>query len=486
MEIGAAIAASLDGHTIIQRVTDAATALAGADVGVFVSNLVEPASASAFRTYSRTRASGGTSRPCPPPGIAETLGPALLENVPVRAPDVTTEGRFGHAPLAGFPDGAAPVRSVLLVPIKSGAGERLGALWLGHGQPAWFTAQHETMAIGLASWASLALENSRLYVAARDAGRLRDEFLAVLSHELRTPLNAILGYTGLLRGGMLEGHKVDHAMETLERNAKALAQIVDDVLDVSRILAPGKLRLDVQTVELPLIVHTAIATVQPASDAKGVHVHARVEPGAATVAGDPNRLQQVVWNLLTNAVKFTPRDGAVHVHVSRLGPFVCIEVRDSGVGISPEFLPHVFDRFRQADTGTTRKTGGLGIGLSIVRHIVEMHGGSVEVSSEGEGLGTTVRIMLPAAAMAASERHEAADDSRPGRLAALARVANLQGVRVLAVDDDADALALVQLVLESAGAIVTAIASAPRALERLDGVRPDAMVVDLAMPEMDG
>ena len=161
-------------------------------------------------------------------------------------------------------------------------------------------------------------------------------------------------------------------------------------------------------------------------------------------------------------------------------------MRDSGVGISPEFLPHVFDRFRQADAGTTRKTGGLGIGLSIVRHIVEMHGGSVEVSSEGEGRGTMFRVMLPAAALDTTERPDSSGDGRPGRLSALTRVANLQGVRVLAVDDDADALALVQLVLESAGAIVTAIASAPSALERIERVRPDAMVVDLAMPEMDG
>ncbi len=482
-EIGAAIAASLDGHTIVQRVTDAAAALANAEIALFISNLVESASAPTFRMYTRTTDSGGVFENVAAARVTDALGPVLLWTDPVRAPDITADRRFSLAPLASLIPRDLGVRSFLFVPIKNGSGEKLGALCLGHGSPSRFTAQHEMLAVGLGAWASLALENSRLYAAAREAGRLRDEFLAVLSHELRTPLNAIVGYASLLRGGMLDGQKADHALETLDRNAKALAQIVDDVLDVSRILA-GKLRLDVQPVELPLIVHNAIATVQPAADAKGVHLDALVDPHLGPVSGDPNRLQQVVWNLLSNGVKFTPRGGSVTIRVARDGSNVCIDVIDTGIGINPEFLPHVFERFRQADAGTTRRTGGLGLGLSIARHIVEAHGGGVEVSSQGEGRGSTFRVCLPV--LRVEENDVNAGDARPGRLAALGRVANLQGVNVLVVDDDADALALVQLVLESAGASVTAMASAPRALERIELLRPDAMVVDLAMPDMDG
>src|SRR5690606_22779417 len=236
-------------------------------------------------------------------------------------------------------------------------------------------------AAGVASWTSVALENARLYGEARTADRLKDEFLAVLSHELRTPLNAILGYARLLRGGMLTGEKADRGLETLERNASALTQIVEDVLDISRIVS-GKIRLDVQPVELQLVIHNSIATVQPAADAKQIRLQTVIDPTIGPVSGDPNRLQQVVWNLLSNAVKFTPKGGRVQVRLERVNSHVEIIVSDTGSGIKPEFLPHVFERFRQADAGTTRKTGGLGLGLSIVRHIVELHGGSVTRSEE--------------------------------------------------------------------------------------------------------
>ena len=261
-------------------------------------------------------------------------------------------------------------------------------------KPGVFTEQHERLAIGIAGWASVALENARLYVEARDANRMKDEFLAVLSHELRTPLNAIVGYARLLRGGILSGEKAARGLETLERNATWLTQIVEDVLDVSQIVA-GKIRLDVQPVELPLIVDNAVATVQPAADAKGVRLQTMVDPRVGPVSGDPDRLQQVVWNLMANAVKFTPRDGRVQVRLQRVNSHVEIEVSDTGVGIRPDFLPYVFERFRQGESGTTRKTGGLGLGLAIVRHIIEMHGGTVHAASAGEGQGATFRVRLP-------------------------------------------------------------------------------------------
>ena len=222
----------------------------------------------------------------------------------------------------------------------------------------------------------------------------KDEFLAVLSHELRTPLNAIVGYSRLLRGHMLTGDKATRALETLERNATLLTQIVDDVLDVSRIVS-GKIRLDVQPVDLALIVDNAVATIQPAADAKGVHVQTIIDPRVGPVSGDPGRLQQVVWNLVSNAVKFTPRNGRAQVRLERVNSQVEVVVSDTGIGIRSDFLPYVFERFRQADAGTTRKAGGLGLGLAIVRHIVEMHGGTVDAYSPGEGQGSTFRVRLP-------------------------------------------------------------------------------------------
>ena len=348
-----------------------------------------------------------------------------------------------------------------------------------------FTEQHERLARGVASWASLALENSRLYTAVQEADRLKDEFLAVLSHELRTPLNAILGYARLLRGGILTDAKAERGLETLERNAISLTQIVEDVLDMSRIVS-GKLRLDVQPVELPLIVHNAIATVQPAADAKGVRLQTIVDPRVGPVSGDPDRLQQVFWNLLSNAVKFTPRKGRVQTRLECVNSHVEISVSDTGAGIAPDFLPHVFERFRQGEGGTTRKTGGLGLGLSIVRHIVESHGGTVQASSDGQNRGATFRVRLPLMIVHAEELTDARQHPRTERMVPLTGLSDLSGIRVLAVDDEEDSLGLLRAVLEAAGATVTTTSSGLDALERIAVVKPHVLVVDLGMPEMDG
>ena len=331
----------------------------------------------------------------PAPRASAIFGPTFRGEGPVRLDDVTKDPRYEEsAPFFGKLAGHLPVRSYMAVPVKGWSGDVLGGLFFGHSKPGVFTEEHERLAIGIAGWASVALENARLYVEARDANRMKDEFLAVLSHELRTPLNAIVGYARLLRGGILSGEKAARGLETLERNATWLTQIVEDVLDVSKIVA-GKIRLDVQPVELPLIVDNAVATVQPAADAKGVRMQTTVDPRVGPVSGDPDRLQQVVWNLMANAVKFTPRDGRVQVRLQRVNSHVEIEVSDTGVGIRPDFLPYVFERFRQGESGTTRKTGGLGLGLAIVRHIVEMHGGTVHAASAGEGHGATFRVRLP-------------------------------------------------------------------------------------------
>ena len=314
---------------------------------------------------------------------------------------------------------------------------------------------------------------------------MKDEFLAVLSHELRTPLNAIVGYARLLHGGLLPPEKVARALETLERNATWLTQIVEDVLDVSRIVS-GKIRLDVQPVELPIIVDNAVATIQPAADAKGVGVQTMIDPNVGPVSGDPGRLQQVVWNLVSNAVKFTPKRGRIQVQLARVNSHIEIVVSDTGIGIPSDFIPYVFDRFRQADSRTTRKAGGLGLGLAIVRHIVEMHGGTVEVTSAGENKGATFRVRLPV--MIVHPEHDAPrrEHPRTERREALRSLEDLAGVHVVAIDDEPDALMLLRVVLETAGAEVTTFRSPVAALDRIAGEKPDVLVVDLGMPEMDG
>jgi signal transduction histidine kinase/ActR/RegA family two-component response regulator len=404
----------------------------------------------------------------------------------VRSDDITTDPRYGadSQQVAIVPSGV-PTRSYLAVPVRRAQGEVIGALVFGHSQPGVFTAQHEHLAVGIASWASVALENARLYSEAQEASRLKDEFLAVLSHELRTPLNAIVGYARLLRGGVLTGEKAQRGLDTLERNATALTQIVEDVLDVSRIIS-GKMRLDVQPVDLTRVIDNAIATVQPAADAKGVRLHTVVDPRITPVSGDPERLQQVVWNLLANAVKFTPRSGRVQVRLARVSSHVEITISDTGIGIRHEFLPHVFERFRQGDGGLTRKTGGLGLGLAIARHIVEMHGGTIDVASAGENRGSTFTVQLPVMIVHPRGIDQDRDHPQTATQDALTVLGDLRGVRVLAVDNEEDALTLLRVVLEAAGAHVTIASSGHEALRLLEAAPPDVMVADLGMPGMDG
>ncbi|HVL58972.1 MAG TPA: PAS domain-containing sensor histidine kinase, partial [Burkholderiaceae bacterium] len=243
-------------------------------------------------------------------------------------------------------------------------------------------------------------------------GRLKDEFLATLSHELRTPLHAILGWSQLLQRSSFDADQIRTGLQTIERNARAQSQIIDDLLDMSRIVS-GKIRLDVQSVQLPALIEAAVDAVRPAADARGVRIQVTLDPLAGPVKGDPNRLQQVVWNLLTNAVKFTPRGGRVQVILERVNSHVEIVVSDTGQGIKPEFLPHLFERFRQADASTTRQHAGLGLGLSIVRHLVELHGGTVRAKSPGEGKGATFSVMLPLLAVHAADAQEIAERRHP-------------------------------------------------------------------------
>ncbi|HEY0171217.1 MAG TPA: PAS domain-containing protein [Pyrinomonadaceae bacterium] len=322
---------------------------------------------------------------------------------------------------------------------------------------------------------------------AEAANRTKDEFLATLSHELRTPLTAILGWASMLADGYVAEEMRAEALGVIYRNARSQAQLIDDLLDVSRIIT-GKLRLDIGPVDLAAVVEAAVAVVRPAASAKGVRLQAVFDPGVGTVSGDPDRLQQVVWNLLSNAVKFTPDGGDVQVRLGRAGTHVEVAVSDTGQGIAPEFLPHVFDRFRQADMGTTRRHGGLGLGLSIVRHLVELHGGTVEAESPGGGLGTTFRVTLPSAAPSDAGAAEAGGvTSHPGAgEVPPPGLPSLEGVKVLAVDDESYGRRFITEVLRRCGAEVVAVSSAGEAFELIQTWRPHVLLSDIGMPGADG
>ncbi|WP_437617605.1 PAS domain S-box protein [Sorangium sp. So ce1151] len=326
--------------------------------------------------------------------------------------------------------------------------------------------------------------------AARDeaerVSRVKDDFVATLSHELRSPINAILGWARILRSRTQEPQTLTRGLEVIERNARLQSDMVSELLDMSRIVS-GKLRLDVLPVDLPVVIQSALESIKLAAEAKGIALASSVDPEASALRGDPARIQQVVWNLLSNAVKFTPAGGRIDIALRRAGAFAEVSVTDTGAGIAPQFLPHLFERFRQADASSTRKYGGLGIGLSIVKHLVELHGGTVEVASGGEGQGATFTVRLPLAGVS-PEARSATEPPGEARAEALSDYpgADLTGVRVLAIDDQPDAREVAQRVLEECGASVTTAESAAEALAALARERPDVLVSDLGMPGEDG
>ncbi|HEX8131758.1 MAG TPA: ATP-binding protein [Pyrinomonadaceae bacterium] len=318
---------------------------------------------------------------------------------------------------------------------------------------------------------------------AEAANRIKDQFLATLSHELRTPLTAIIGWAGLLRSKDFDPELQSQALETVERNARTQAQLIDDLLDVSRIVS-GKLLLDVTEVELDKVVTNAINVVRPAADAKGISITYEKEPKRNFIKGDAARLQQIVWNLLSNAVKFTPEGGSVRICLERAGSHIKLSISDTGKGIAADFLPHVFDRFRQADSKTTRNYGGLGLGLAIVRHLVELHGGTVSAESHGEGQGATFSTIFPLLAVSMEAQNAEPTDSRDAK--ALNSRSELEGLRVLVVDDEPDTRQVISAVISKSGAEVKTCASVLEALETLKLWKPDILMSDIGMPGEDG
>src|SRR5215813_12115680 len=349
------------------------------------------------------------------------------------------------------------------------------------------------ISISVLSQARLSLEAKRQQLLAReqdarraaeDANRLKDEFLSTVSHELRTPLTAINGWAQMLCAGRLNAAQSARALETIVRSARSQNQLINDLLDVSRIIS-GKMRLDIAPLKLGSVIKAAVEAVRPAAEAKGIHLSMLLDPAAETLSGDAERLQQVVWNLLSNAIKFAPKGGRVEVKLERVNSCVEIAVADNGKGIKPEFLPHVFDRFRQEDSGVSRQQGGLGLGLSIVRQIVELHDGTVRAASEGLGKGATFTVTLPVASARAASPDESREEAAGWRLIPQ-NSPSLAGVRVLFVDDEADARELVTIMLGEGGAEVRTSVSAAEALAACDEWRPDVLISDIGMPGEDG
>jgi signal transduction histidine kinase/CheY-like chemotaxis protein len=504
---GASLASNLDLQSLVQAVTDAGVRLSGAQFGAFFYTLSD-ASGEVFTLYTLSGAPREAFERFPHPRNTPVFGPTFNGEGVIRLDDVRADPRYGQmGPYHGMPPGHLPVCSYLAVPVITRAGEVIGGLFFGHRERAVFSERSERLIVGIAAQAANAIDNARLYEQAKRSAEerargfereraaraelervslIKDEFLATLSHELRTPLNAVLGWAEvlLMRNQGPADADTQRGLETIARNARSQAKLIDDLLDMNRIVS-GKLRLDVQPVDLAQVVSAALHSVQPSADAKAIHLRSTVDPNSGPVFGDPHRLQQVVWNLLTNAVKFTPMQGKIDLLVQRVDSHVEIVVQDSGIGLAPAFLPHIFGRFRQADSSSTRQFGGLGLGLSIVKQLVELHGGRVRAESAGEGRGATFSVSLPLRAVRERDAGAGAEPS-PRSSAASDAELSLAGIKVLVVDDEPDARELVRWVLTDVDAEVVSAGSADEAFALMQAQRPDVIVSDIGMPGRDG
>jgi PAS domain S-box-containing protein len=482
-DLAQAVNTSLELDTVLGQVTVAAKELCGADLSrIALWNSAR--GGMVFRYTVGSRVSGHEDVVLMPgKGLA---GQVLLTGQPVRTEDVLADPRL-HPDYAGMIREEGTV-AVVVAPIRMD-GRVEGLIYCDNRSPRPFTERDEEVLLRLADHAAIALRNAGLYQQAErarqeaeGANRAKDEFLAVLSHELRTPLTSMLGWLRLLRSGQLSPERSGQALEVVERNTRIQAQLINDLLDVSRIIA-GKLQLDCYEVELAPIVEEAVESSRSDAEIKGVRLEVAQEAAGAAVMGDPLRLGQIVSNLVTNAVKFTPGGGRVRVRLARVGPEAALTVTDSGIGIEPGVLPRIFDRFRQADSTITRRHGGLGLGLAIVRHLTELHGGEVSVSSPGVGQGATFSVRLPLATSTARGR------GAPVRAVSAPDVPTrptLAGIRVLVAEDHDDTADLMRTVLQGQGAVVRIVGSISAALTALAESDVDVLVSDIGMPDGTG
>jgi signal transduction histidine kinase/CHASE1-domain containing sensor protein/CheY-like chemotaxis protein len=494
---GTDLAGELELDRLVQTVTDAATSVTRAQFGAFFYNRLNDAGESEM-LYALSGTSSAESANFPLPRNSPVFTSTFMGEGVVRSDDLQADPRYADNPsFDGMPRGPLPVRSYLAVPVKSRSGEVLGGLFLGHVDRGVFTEQSEQIVGGIAAQTAIAIDNARLYgrvqqllgseraarTEAERVSRMKDEFLAVLSHELRTPLNAVMGWAHMFKSGALPEEKRAHALDSILRNARAQSRLIEDLLDMSRIIS-GRLSLELAALDLREVVDAAVNVVRPSAAAKSIELTTSCPKHPLPVRADAGRLQQIVWNLLTNAIKFTPANGQVHVELRDRGATFELAVTDTGLGIDPEFAPHVFDRFRQADASSTRGHGGLGLGLSIVRSLVELHRGTVSVRSDGLNQGATFTVSLPRAdaAVAGVPAIEGAhNDAAPDVFQ------RLRGCRILVVDDDRDGRELVAEVLQQYGAEVAVAGTADDALARLRNDSSVHLIVsDVGMPDMDG
>ncbi len=484
--LGLALAGQLDMERLVKVVTDAGVAITGAAFGAFLYR-----DGSDAATHYVTGAPPEAFVDFPLFQDAHAFGSPFLGAVS-RSDDLAGDSRYGqNLPFKQMPPGWLPARSYLVAPVRSGAGELLGGLFFGHPDPGFFHERDERLIAGLAAHAAIAADNAHLYreaqearSAAEAANGLKDEFLATLSHELRTPLTAIVGWAHLLQGAQLSPDDTARAVDTIIRNATAQNEIIDELLDVSRIIT-GKLQLDLRPVDIANVVKAAIGTVTPAATAKGIRLQLIQDPSGSYVMGDPGRLQQVFWNLFSNAIKFTSKNGRVRVSVESVGSNVEVVVADTGLGIDALFLPRIFDRFTQDDSSSTRRARGLGLGLSIARQLVELHGGSIQAESPGVGHGSTFTARFPRSPITSSPSGSRVY-SQADKAVGLEEGPDLTGIRVLVVDDDDDARCLVEKVLRIQGAAVKTASSAREALDVLGSEPVDVLLSDIEMPGTDG
>ncbi len=526
---GATIAATLDLTTLLQTVIDAATQVSGAVFGAFYYRddktavpatvfdgldgfqglAVAPAGRAPAGGVPMLALAGVTQPPADqfdPRCAAALFGAAWQSDQTVRVADVTAQARYSAmATYFGLADGFAPVRSFLAVPITLRNGVTIGGLFFGHPEIGVFTERTERIVVGVAAHAAIALDNARLVEdmrrvalererlveaerAARAesvrAARIKDEFLSTLSHELRTPLTAILGWAKVLLLKRSDLATQQRGLEAIERNASTQASLIEELLDMSRIVS-GKVQLEMKPTDLVAVVGKTLEAAREAAAARCITFELHLEGAACMVSGDALRLQQVVANLLSNAIKFTPADGRVVVSAGRVDGEVELSISDTGSGIDPEFLPHVFDRFRQADASTTRRHGGLGLGLAVVKQLVALHGGAVSARSDGAGQGACFIVRLPCSAGAVPGSEACATaasvpDARP-----FCDV-DLHGLRLLVVDDETDARELIAQLLVECGAEVRQAGNAVEAMREFERAPPDVLLSDIGMPERDG
>ncbi len=473
-----AINAALSIDKMLRTITDAARDVIGTHQAITV--LIDPrpgnrgprtqSSASYSEKYASWREKPLDLEPVAATIVARSHTATRMTDAELREhPDWEIVRKLNIPPITG---------GILAAPLTGRDGQNLGVIYLCDRIDGNFSADDEAVLVQLAQMSSIAIENS-IFAEEREANRLKDEFLSTLSHELRTPLNAIAGWVQLLQMGAT-GDDLTHGLEVIERNVSAQTKLIEDLLDLSRITT-GKLRLNARTISLKSVVETALEALRPLVQEKEIDLKLHLDAPDTAVLGDPDRLQQVCWNLLNNAAKFTPAGGTITVSLASEPGAVRLSVSDSGEGIDPEFLPHVFDRFRQADSTSSRRHGGLGIGLTIVQHIVTLHRGSVRAESQGKGKGATFSVTLPLSPVQHSAKPVGVSPA-----AKREQLPSLVGLRILLVDDEPDAREVVSQILQRHKADVQTAAGVAEALDRFASFRPNVVVTDLAMPDQDG